>query len=77
MKDVSLLVKNLRIVVELYNIKNNELMIIIKNIIVKDTDFLDLKICFKFTLSNLKELSSSDFGIKPLFLPILRNLSFL
>ena len=50
MKDVSPLVKNLRIVVEHYNIKNNELMIIIKNIIVKDTDFFDLKICFKFTL---------------------------
>ena len=77
MKDVSLLVKNLRIVVELYNIKNNELMIVNKNIVIKNINFFDLKICFKFTPSNLKELNSSVFDIKPLFLPILRNLSFL
>ena len=77
MKDVSLLVKNLRIVVELYNIKNNELMIVNKNIIIKNLNFFDLKICFKFTLLNLKELNSSVFDIKPLLLPILRNLSFL
>ena len=77
MKDVNPLVKNLRIVVELYNIKNNELMIVNKNIIIKNLNFFDLKICFKFTLLNLKELNSYVFEIKPLFLPILRNLSFL
>ena len=77
MKDVSLQVKNLKIVVGPYNIKNNELMSVNKKNIVKNINFFDLKICLKLSLSNFKELNSSDFEMKPLSLPILRNLSFL
>ena len=71
------LVKNLNTVVELYKkLKKTNNKAITKNANPKKT-FLDFKILSRLFFLIVKVLKSSELLIKPLFLPIFKNLFFI